>query len=202
MTSLTRARLVGLLALGYLVLLVLLTVFALVGPLVDFFQAILAVLAHPASLVMNLLPLNGSLTLAVLPLTLSAAVLLLPLWWFGKGRPRAAAGRGWAADESVTELTGRYRRGASAFWVSAGYGVFCAVAIGYEVIHAVTDGPGFVNPVLFFGLLPSSLLALLLGNAALFLYAYVVAAVMQVRLLWVLLRGRRLAVDLPEHLRS
>jgi hypothetical protein len=111
-------------------------------------------------------------------------------------------GQGWAREEPVGELVARYRRGLPAFWLSFGYGVFCLVAITVGVWDTATSGLGVLSPVLLYTLLPLSVPALLAGNLFLYIYAYLIVAVVQTRLVWVLVRGRGVPVDLPAHLRN
>jgi hypothetical protein len=63
------------------------------------------------------------------------------------------------------------------------------------------DMTGVRSPVLIYALLPLSIPALLVWKLFLSVYAFVIAAIVQIRLVWVLLRGRGVAVDLPMHLR-
>ncbi|MBT2230783.1 hypothetical protein [Nonomuraea sp. NEAU-A123] len=198
----TRTRFVGLLMLIYCALLVLVAVLAIVGPAARTFAGLLSILAFPASLVMFLLPILSSEDLvAVALLTGLGLVQAVPLWWFSRGRPRAAGGSAWARDETITEFTGRYSRGRLAFWASTGYGLFCLGAIAAGVFDMAGDMTGVVSPVLIYALLPLSIPALLVANLLLYVYAFVIAAIVQIRLMWVLLRGRGVAVDLPMHLR-
>ena len=198
----TRARFVGLLMLVYCVLLVLLAVLVLVGPAASTFAWLLSILAFPASLVMYLLPgLSADGLAGAALLTGFGLVQAVPLWWFSRGKPRAAGGNAWARDETITEFTGRYSRGRLAFWVSTGYGVFCVGAITAGVFDMAGDMTGVLSPVLIYALLPLSVPALLVGNLFLYIYAFVIAAIVQTRLVWVLVRGRGVAVDLPMHLR-
>ncbi|MFD1545529.1 hypothetical protein [Nonomuraea guangzhouensis] len=198
----TRARFVGLLMLVYCALLVLLAVLVIVSPAASTFASLLSIIAFPASLVTFLLPdLHFEDLVTVALLTGLGLVQAVPLWWFSRGKPRAAGGNAWARDETITEFTGRYSRGILAFWVSTGYGVFCLGAIAVGVFDMAGDMTGVVSPVLIYALLPLSVPALLVGNLFLYIYAFVIAAIVQTRLVWVLLRGRGVAVDLPTHLR-
>ncbi|MEU7858847.1 hypothetical protein [Nonomuraea sp. NPDC049141] len=198
----TRARFVGLLMLVYCALLVLLAVLVMVSPAASTFARLLSIIAFPASLVMFLLPdLRFEDLVTVALFTGLGLVQAVPLWWFSRGRPRAAGGNAWARDETITEFTGRYSRGRLAFWVTTGYGVFCMGAIAAGVFDMAGDMTGVVSPVLIYALLPLSVPALLVGNLFLYIYAFVIAAIVQTRLVWVLLRGRGVAVDLPMHLR-
>lgn len=198
----TRARFVGLLMLVYCALLVLLAVLVIMGPAASTFAGLLSILAFPASLVMFLLPdLSSEGLVTVALLTGLGLVQAVPLWWFSRGKPRAVGGHAWARDETITEFTGRYSRGRLAFWVSTGYGVFCLGAIAAGVFDMAGDMTGVLSPVLIYALLPLSVPALLVGNLFLYVYAFVIAAIVQTRLVWVLLRGRGVAVDLPMHLR-
>lgn len=197
--------------LSYCALLVLLAVLVIVDPAASTFAALLSILAVPADRSMFLLPdISAEGPLAVALLTGFGLVQAVPLWWFSRGRPRAVGGHAWARDETITELVGRYSRGRLAFWVSTGYGVCClgAIAAGmFDIAGDMAaedlagDMTGVRSPVLIYALLPLSIPALLVWKLFLSVYAFVIAAIVQIRLVWVLLRGRGVAVDLPMHLR-
>ncbi|MEU0570644.1 hypothetical protein ABZ297_35355 [Nonomuraea sp. NPDC005983] len=203
MTTLTRAGFVSLLAAAYCVVLLALALAAVLDRTGDgIFEELLTILAFPAGLVTKALSIDvRSFGEALVALTLCGLLQAGPLWWYGRGRPRTPGSHAWASDETIAELMDRYPRGRMAFWLTTGYGLFALGAIAAGVVDMAGDMTDSLSPVFVYALLPLSVPALILANYFLYVYAFVIAAIVQTKLLWFLLRGRGAPVDLPAHLR-